>query len=140
MWHYLGPLGFDKTLIDEMRFQDHHLNHAASAFYPSGFKDAAIVTIDGVGELESTKVFRGSQDSIEPLYGINYPHSLGLFYSSLTQFLGFKVNSGEYKVMGLAPYGRPKFVDRIKRHVIDIKEDGSFWMNMDYFSYMHGKR
>ena len=139
VWHYLGPLGFDRTLIDEMKFQDHHLSHAASAFYPSGFKDAAIVTIDGVGELESTKVFRGSKDSIQPLYGINYPHSLGLLYSSLTQFLGFKVNSGEYKVMGLAPYGRPKFVDSFKRDVIDIKEDGSFWMNMDYFSYMRGK-
>jgi len=106
----------------------HHQSHAASAFYPSPFQQSAILTIDGVGEWSSTTIGVGDGASIKLLKEIRFPHSLGLLYSAFTAYLGFKVNSGEYKVMGLAPYGKPTHVDKIHRHLIDVKSDGSFWM------------
>jgi carbamoyltransferase len=114
---------------------EHHVSHAASAFYPSPFTNAAIITIDGVGEWATTTIGRGCGNSINIIKQINYPHSLGLLYSAFTYFCGFKVNSGEYKLMGLAPYGEPKFYQKIKDCLIDVKEDGSYRLNMDYFQY-----
>ena len=119
-------------------FAEHHQSHAASCFYPSPFRDAAILTMDGVGEWTTTSIAHGKDNKITFLKELHFPHSLGLFYSAFTYFLGFKVNSGEYKVMGLAPYGEPIYVDLIKKHLIDIKEDGSFKLNMDYFNYTVG--
>lgn len=119
-------------------FPEHHESHAASAFYPSGFRRAAFLTIDGVGEWATSSFGVGNENKIEILYELHYPHSLGLLYSAFTYFTGFKVNSGEYKVMGLAPYGEPKYVDKIYNHLIDLKEDGSFKMNMEYFNYNTG--
>ncbi len=119
-------------------FSTHHLSHAAAAFFPSPFEEAAIITVDGVGEWATTTCGRGSANRVEILQEINFPHSLGLLYSAFTYFTGFKVNSGEYKLMGLAPYGEPKYVDLIKRELIDIRDDGSFRMNMDYFDYCAG--
>jgi len=116
----------------------HHLSHAASAFYPSPFERAAILTIDGVGEWSTTTLGVGHGAKIELRKEIRFPHSLGLLYSAFTYYLGFKVNSGEYKVMGLAPYGEPRFYDRIVNDIIDIREDGSFWMDMKYFDYCGG--
>ena len=117
-------------------FTEHHLSHAASAFYPSPFEKAAILTMDGVGEWATTTIGRGDGTKIEILKEIRYPHSLGLLYSAITYFCGFKVNSGEYKLMGLAPYGRPCYVDQIKQHLIDLRSDGSFRLNMEYFGYL----
>lgn len=119
-------------------FSEHHLSHAASAFFPSPFEEAAILTMDGVGEWTTTSVFtgRGNQLSVEK--EIRFPHSLGLLYSAFTYYTGFKVNSAEYKVMGLAPYGEPRYVDLIKKHLIDVKEDGSFHLDMRYFDYCTG--
>lgn len=125
-------------ILDKLMFGEHHQSHAASAFYPSPFKEAAILTIDGVGEWATTSLAYGSENHIEILKEIHFPHSLGLLYSAFTYYTGFKVNSGEYKVMGLAPYGRPIFVDKIKEHLIDIKKDGSYKLNMDYFNYTSG--
>ncbi len=122
----------------KMMFGEHHQSHAASAFYPSPFEEAAILTIDGVGEWATTSLAYGSGNHIEILKEIHFPHSLGLLYSAFTYYTGFKVNSGEYKVMGLAPYGRPIFVDKIKDHLIDIKSDGSYKLNMEYFNYVSG--
>jgi carbamoyltransferase len=119
-------------------FAEHHESHAASAFYPSPFEEAAVVTIDGVGEWATSSIGVGRGHSLEVQHELRFPHSLGLLYSAFTYFTGFKVNSGEYKVMGLAPYGEPKYVKRIKDHVLEIKEDGSLWMNQDYFTYAHG--
>ena len=119
-------------------FAEHHQSHSASAFYPSPFKEAAILTIDGVGEWNTTTLAYGKNNEIKFLKEINFPHSLGLLYSSFTYYTGFKVNSGEYKLMGLAPYGEPKYVDLIKEYLIDIKEDGSFKLNMEYFNYTTG--
>lgn len=119
-------------------FPEHHLSHAASAFYPSPFEEAAILTMDGVGEWTTTSYGVGKQNRIDILADIKFPHSLGLLYSAFTYYTGFKVNSGEYKVMGLAPYGEPKYVDIIKKEIIDIKDDGSFKMNMEYFDYCAG--
>lgn len=119
-------------------FPEHHLSHAASAFYPSPFEEAAILTMDGVGEWTTTSYGIGNQNRIDILADIKFPHSLGLLYSAFTYYTGFKVNSGEYKVMGLAPYGEPKYVDIIKKEIIDIKDDGSFKMNMEYFDYCAG--
>tara|TARA_Y100001970_G_scaffold283604_1_gene399180 strand:- start:3041 stop:4879 length:1839 start_codon:yes stop_codon:yes gene_type:complete len=119
-------------------FSEHHLSHAASAFYPSPFKNAAILSIDGVGEWATTSIAVGKEEKIEMLEEINFPHSLGLLYSAFTYFLGFKVNSGEYKVMGLAPYGQPKYAKVIKNKLIKIFEDGSFQLNMDYFEFTTG--
>ena len=125
-------------ITEKLMFGEHHQSHAASAFYPSPFEDAAILTIDGVGEWATTSLAYGKGNNIEFLKEIHFPHSLGLLYSAFTYYTGFKVNSGEYKVMGLAPYGNPVYVDRIKEHLIDIKEDGSYRLNMDYFNYTTG--
>jgi carbamoyltransferase len=114
----------------------HHMSHAASAYYPSPYTDAAILTIDGVGEWQTTTVGYGKNEEISILKEINYPHSLGLLYSTFTYYCGFKINSGEYKLMGLAPYGLPEYADIIERELIDIKEDGSYRLNMDYFGFI----
>jgi carbamoyltransferase len=122
----------------EILFGEHHESHAASAFYPSPFEQAAIVTMDGVGEWATSSIGVGRGNEIEMLRELRFPHSLGLLYSAFTYFTGFKVNSGEYKVMGLAPYGEPKYVKLIKDHLVDIRDDGSLWMNMEYFTYPSG--
>ena len=122
----------------EILFGDHHESHAASAFYPSPFEQAAIVTMDGVGEWATSSIGVGRGNEIELLRELRFPHSLGLLYSAFTYFTGFRVNSGEYKVMGLAPYGEPKYVGAIKDHLLEIRDDGSLWMNMEYFTYPHG--
>jgi len=122
----------------EVMFGDHHESHAASAFYPSPFEQAAIVTMDGVGEWATSSIGAGRGHGIEMLKELRFPHSLGLLYSAFTYFTGFRVNSGEYKVMGLAPYGEPKYVKAIKDHLLEIRDDGSLWMNMEYFTYPHG--
>jgi carbamoyltransferase len=127
-------LGYDGKII----FPEHHESHAASAFYPSPFNKAAILTMDGVGEWTTSSYGIGTGNSIELLADIKFPHSLGLLYSAFTYYTGFKVNSGEYKVMGLAPYGEPKYKELIYDHLIDVKDDGSFRMNMDYFNYCAG--
>lgn len=119
-------------------FTEHHESHAASAFYPSPYEQAAFLTMDGVGEWATTSYGIGEGNKLEMLGEMNFPHSLGLLYSAFTYFTGFKVNSAEYKVMGLAPYGEPKYVDTILNELIDLKEDGSFKMNMDYFDYCAG--
>ena len=115
---------------------DHHASHAASAFYPSPFQDAAILTTDGVGEWSTMTLSHGTGQNIEVLKEIRYPHSIGLLYSAVTAFCGFKVNSGEYKLMGLAPYGEPIYYERMRDKLIDVKADGSFRLNMDYFGYL----
>ena len=132
----VGPAAWKEKLL----FTEHHLSHAASAFYPSPFERAAILTMDGVGEWATTSVATGRGQDLSLLRELHFPHSLGLLYSAFTYYTGFKVNSGEYKVMGLAPYGEPRYVDLIKRHLIDIKDDGSFWINQDYFDYCTGLR
>ena len=124
--------------IKKINFSEHHLSHAASAFFPSPYEEAIILTIDGVGEWATTTISKGSGNKIDILKEIHFPHSLGLLYSAFTYFLGFKVNSGEYKVMGLAPYGEPKFKDIILDKLIDVKQDGSFKLNMNYFNYATG--
>jgi carbamoyltransferase len=121
----------------EVYFGDHHESHASSAFYPSPFEQAAIVTMDGVGEWATSSIGVGRGSEIEMLRELRFPHSLGLLYSAFTYFAGFRVNSGEYKVMGLAPYGEPKYVKLIKDHLVEIRDDGSLWMNMEYFTYPH---
>lgn len=121
-------------------FSEHHLSHAASAFFPSPFEHAAVLTMDGVGEWATTSLAIGNGNKLDVTREIHFPHSLGLLYSAFTYYTGFKVNSGEYKVMGLAPYGEPRYADMIKEHLIDIKEDGSFRLNMDYFGYCTGLR
>ena len=119
-------------------FGDHHESHAASAFYPSPYEEAAIMTLDGVGEWTTTSYGYGRGSEIHTLADIKFPHSLGLLYSAFTYFTGFKVNSGEYKLMGLAPYGEPKYVDRILDNLLDLKDDGSFKLNTRYFNYISG--
>ena len=121
-------------------FTEHHESHAASAFFPSPFAEAAILTMDGVGEWATTTYGVGRGNRIRLTHEIRFPHSLGLLYSAFTYFTGFKVNSGEYKLMGLAPYGEPKYVDRIRDHIVDLKPDGSFRLDMSYFEYCHGLR
>jgi len=121
-------------------FTEHHQSHAASAFYPSPYSNSAILTIDGVGEWTTNSIGVGNGNNLELIKDIKFPHSIGLLYSAFTYYTGFKVNSGEYKVMGLAPYGEPKFVDLIYDNLIDLKEDGSYRLNMDYLSYMSGLR
>jgi carbamoyltransferase len=123
-----------------LMFSEHHYSHAASAFFPSPFKEAAILTVDGVGEWATTSLALGSDTRIEMLREIRFPHSLGLLYSAFTYYLGFRVNSGEYKVMGLAPYGRPTYRDAILSKLIDLKDDGSFRLDMSYFDYATGLR
>lgn len=124
--------------IGKVIFPEHHESHAASAFFPSPFNQAAILTMDGVGEWTTTSCGAGSGNNITLFSEIKFPHSLGLLYSAFTYYAGFKVNSGEYKVMGLAPYGDPKYVSLIYDYLVDLKEDGSFRMNMDYFNYCAG--
>ncbi len=119
-------------------FMDHHESHAASAFFPCPWDEAAIITMDGVGEWSTAAYGYGEGNKIHLTHHIQFPHSLGLLYSAFTYYCGFKVNSGEYKLMGLAPYGKPDYADAITKHLIDIKPDGSFWMNMDYFNYCQG--
>jgi len=126
--------GYDGDIL----FGEHHESHAASAFFPSPFEQAAVVTIDGVGEWATSSIGVGRGHDLEIIHELRFPHSLGLLYSAFTYFAGFRVNSGEYKVMGLAPYGEPKYVKAIKDHVVDIKDDGSLWMNQEYFTYAHG--
>ncbi len=119
-------------------FSEHHLSHAASAFFPSPFEQAAVLTMDGVGEWTTTSLAIGKGNQLSVQKEIHFPHSLGLLYSAITYYTGFKVNSGEYKVMGLAPYGEPRYAELIKKHLIDIKEDGSFHLDMRYFNYCTG--
>ena len=119
-------------------FPEHHLSHAASAFYPSPFEEAAVLTADGVGEWSCSSISVGEGNRLRMLAEQRFPHSLGLLYSAFTYFTGFKVNSGEYKLMGLAPYGTPKYVELMKQHLLRIREDGSVWLNMDYFGYLGG--
>ncbi|WP_417414480.1 carbamoyltransferase [Hoeflea sp.] len=121
-----------------LQFSEHHLSHAASAFFPSPFERAAVLTMDGVGEWATTSTAIGDGASLNITKEIHFPHSLGLLYSAFTYYTGFKVNSGEYKLMGLAPYGVPRYADIIKEHLIDIKEDGSFRLNLEYFNYCTG--
>ena len=123
---------------ERLLFSEHHLSHAASAFFPSPFEEAAVLTMDGVGEWTTTSVAIGKGSSLSVQKEIHFPHSLGLLYSAITYYTGFKVNSGEYKVMGLAPYGEPKYAQLMKDHLIDIKEDGSFALDMSYFNYCTG--
>ena len=122
----------------KLLFSEHHLSHAASAFYPSPYEKALILTMDGVGEWATTSVMRGEGNKIIPLKEIHFPHSVGLLYSAFTYFTGFKVNSGEYKLMGLAPYGKPVYADLIRDKLVDIHDDGSFHLNMEYFNYCTG--
>lgn len=121
-----------------LRFSEHHLSHAASAFYPSPFKEAAVLTMDGVGEWATTSLAIGRGNKLEVIKEIHFPHSLGLLYSAFTYYTGFKVNSGEYKLMGLAPYGEPKYTQLILDHLIDLKPDGSFRLDQSYFNYSTG--
>ena len=136
---------FKKSKV-KLLFPEHHLSHAASAFYPSPFEKAAILTLDGVGEWATASICIGEGKDIKILKELRFPHSLGLLYSAFTYYLGFRVNSGEYKLMGLAPYGIPgseevaRFVDTIKKELVDIKPDGSIWLNQDYFNYATGLR
>jgi hypothetical protein len=125
--------------VDESRllFAEHHQSHAAAAFFPSPFKDAVVLTMDGVGEWATTSVSIGHDNQLETIKEIRWPHSLGLLYSAFTYYTGFKVNSGEYKVMGLAPYGERKYVGLILDNILDLKPDGSFWLDQSYFNARH---
>lgn len=134
----LAKLSPDIDWAGRLVFSEHHLSHAGSAFFPSPFQDAAVLTMDGVGEWTTTSLAIGQGRRLEVTKEIHFPHSLGLLYSAFTYYTGFKVNSGEYKVMGLAPYGEPRFADTIREHLIDVKEDGSFRLNLDYFDYCTG--
>ncbi|WP_267892035.1 carbamoyltransferase family protein [Helicobacter equorum] len=129
---------FKQKVYHNLYFSEHHISHAASAFYPSPFDESAILVMDGVGEWSTTTIAKGKGNNIQIYQELHFPHSLGLLYSAFTYYTGFKVNSGEYKVMGLAPYGQPKYADLIKSYLIDIKDDGSFALNMHYFSYTYG--
>ncbi len=140
-------LNLRKTIRDELEglpeacpilFTEHHEAHAASAFFPSPFAEAAILTIDGVGEWATTTIGRGCGHQLELLQEIRFPHSLGLLYSAFTAYCGFRVNSGEYKLMGLAPYGQPRYAHAIREHLLDLKDDGSFRLNLDYFDFLQG--
>ena len=130
----LGP-----SFSGEILFADHHESHAASAFFPSPFEEAAIVTMDAVGEWSTTSVGVGRGHRVGLLEELRFPHSLGMLYSAFTHYAGFKVNSGEYKLMGLAPYGTPRFADRIREHVVDLREDGSLWLDLSYFDFIGGQ-
>ena len=132
--HINSNIDWGKRLL----FSEHHLSHAGSAFFPSPFKNAAVLTLDGVGEWTTTSLSIGNGKELNIIKELNFPHSLGLLYSAFTYYTGFKVNSGEYKVMGLAPYGEPKYVDIIKNNLINIANDGTFQINMDYFDYATG--
>ncbi|MGX3044911.1 carbamoyltransferase family protein [Helicobacter sp. T3_23-1056] len=129
---------FKQKVLNNLYFAEHHISHLSAAFFPSPFESAGILSIDGVGEWATTTIAKGSGNHIEILREINFPHSLGLLYSAFTYYLGFKVNSGEYKVMGLAPYGEPTYKDLILENLIDLRDDGSFALNMDYFDFLSG--
>jgi len=133
-------LGDDVDWRARLLFSEHHYSHAASAFFPSPFERAAVLTMDGVGEWTTTSVAQGEGNDLRMLRELHFPHSLGLLYSAFTYYTGFKVNSGEYKVMGLAPYGEPKYADLIRRHLIDVRPDGSYRLDMRYFDYGHRLR
>ena len=133
-------LGSNTTINLNLLFSEHHLSHAAAAFYPSPFEESVILCMDGVGEWATTSAWIGKGKKINPLWEISFPHSLGLLYSAFTFYCGFKVNSGEYKLMGLAPYGEPRYIDKIKANLIDIKEDGTFRLDISYFKYHRGFR
>jgi len=144
-----GKLDLRKTIraeLPELRpdcpilFTEHHQSHAASAFYPSPFDEAAILTIDGVGEWATTTIGYGRGHETRILKELRFPHSLGLVYSAFTDYCGFRINSGEYKLMGLAPYGEPKYADAIRRELLDLKRDGSFWLNLEFFDFLRGTR
>src|SRR5713101_9860533 len=130
--------GIKKSALPPLLFTEHHEAHAASAFFPSPFRTAAVLCMDGVGEWATTSAWLGQDNQLTPLWDIPFPHSLGLLYSAFTYYTGFKVNSGEYKVMGLAPYGEPKYVQTIYRELVDLREDGSFTLNQKYFNYLTG--
>ena len=134
----LSKIDDSQDWLAKLLFGEHHMSHAASAFYPSPFESAAVLTLDGVGEWATASLAVGTGNRLEMQREIHFPHSIGMLYSAFTYYTGFKVNSGEYKVMGLAPYGEPRFVDRIYSHLIDVKPDGSFRMNQDYFDYCTG--
>ncbi len=146
--NWLGErLDLRKTIREELPdlrsdcpilFTAHHQAHAASAFYPSPFTEAAILTVDGVGEWATTTIGRGRGHEIRLLEELRFPHSLGLLYSAFTDYCGFRINSGEYKLMGLAPYGEPRYANVIRRELLDLKPDGSFWLNLDYFNFLRG--
>ena len=130
--------GIKREQLPRLLFAEHHQSHAASAFYPGPFDEAAVLCLDGVGEWATTSVWLGRGNTLEPVWQIDFPHSLGLLYSAFTYYTGFKVNSGEYKLMGLAPYGRPIYVDTILEHLLDLKDDGTFRLDMNYFNYATG--
>ncbi len=134
----LKKLDADQDWLSRLLFGEHHMSHAASAFYPSPFESAAVLTLDGVGEWATSSLAIGDGNQLEVQREIHFPHSLGLLYSAFTYYTGFKVNSGEYKLMGLAPYGEAKYVDQIYANLIDVKDDGSFRLNLDYFDYCTG--
>ncbi|MDA7948068.1 MAG: carbamoyltransferase [Hyphomicrobiaceae bacterium] len=134
----LRELSDEDNIEEKLLFAEHHQSHAASAFYPSPFDEAVVLTMDGVGEWATTSVSIGRGNTLEAKREIHWPHSLGLLYSAFTYYTGFRVNSGEYKVMGLAPYGEPRFADVIMENLIDVKEDGSFWLDQSYFNYAGG--
>lgn len=150
-WLMAGPLWIKEKLYQdrmirdslndyqgELLYAEHHESHAASAFFPSPFEEAAILTLDGVGEWATATMGVGKGNDVKIEREIRWPDSLGLLYSAFTYYTGFKVNSGEYKVMGLAPYGQPKYVDLIYKHLMDLKEDGSFRLDQKYFNYLSG--
>ncbi len=134
----LKPFSTSGRLDGRLLFAEHHQSHAASAFFPSPFEDAVVLTLDGVGEWTTASVAFGQANSLKVTREIRWPHSLGLLYSAFTYYTGFKVNSGEYKVMGLAPYGEPRYAKTILEHIVDAKEDGSFWFDQSYFNYATG--
>lgn len=136
----MAHLGEDYDWASKLKFSEHHLSHAASAFFPSPFEEAIVLTLDGVGEWVTTSLAIGSGNSLKIIKEIHFPHSLGLLYSAFTYYTGFRVNSGEYKVMGLAPYGDPKYKDLILDNIIDVKDDGSYHLDMSYFDYCTGLR
>ncbi len=134
----LGKFLKNKKEIINLKFAEHHQSHAASAFFPSPYNRAAVLCVDGVGEWATTSLWQGDNNTLKPVWEIDFPHSLGLLYSAFTYYCGFKVNSGEYKLMGLAPYGEPCYKDLIMEHLIDVRTDGSFHLNMKYFNYATG--
>lgn len=136
--HELVMLG--RGVAPKPRNSQHHRSHAASAFFPSPFSSAAVLTIDGVGEWQTTTIWHGRGDQLELVNSISYPHSVGMLYSAFTYYCGFKVDSGEYKLMGLAPYGQPRYAEEIRRELVNIRPDGSFTLNMRYFEYLRGQR
>src|SRR5262245_40041680 len=127
-----------REIKGKLLFAEHHHSHAASAFFPSPFEEAVVLTMDGVGEWTTTSVFIGRGGTLAPLREIHWPHSIGLLYSAFTYYTGFKINSGEHKVMGLAPYGEPRYANLILDNLIDLKDDGSFWLDQSYLRYATG--